>query len=289
VNDLVRDIPAASGVYFFYGTKDLLLYVGKSKKLRSRVRAHFRDKTERRMMQRVRRVAYTRTAGELGALLLELRLIKELRPMYNVASKHKRRIILAHRKKTSDGYHAVDLKAVDFIDPKKNADILGVFKHRTQAKEFFGDISKTHRLCHKLLGIERARTYCFAYHLGRCDGACEGEEPPAAYNERLESAFNARRIKSWPYKGGVVVEESSDGLSEIFLVDNWCLLGTLCRENGTRQPFVPTLHRFDYDTYKILYSFIAHPSKTLSVTGVDKRRWNALLKKARASTTSPHS
>jgi len=273
----------APGVYFFYGLDDLLLYVGKSKSLRARVRSHFRDRSERWMMKRVYRVAFRETAGELGALLLELRLIKELRPMYNVASKQKRRIILAERKRVPGGYDAVVLTAVDSIDPRKDSDILGVFKHRTQAKEFLGAIAKTHTLCHKLLGLERARTYCFGYHLGRCRGACAGEEPAAAYNERLTAAFTDRRIRSWPFRGGIVLEESSGGRSEMFLIDNWCLMGSLTTHDGEERQFVPSTHRFDYDTYKIMYGFVADPGERVILREPAKREWERLLRLSQAA------
>ncbi len=277
IQDLIASVPVSPGVYFFYGADDLLLYVGKSKSLRARVRSHFRDRSERWMMKRVHRVDYLETAGELGALLLELRLIKELRPMYNVASKQKRRIILADRRRTPEGYDAVVLKAVDTIDPGKDTDILGVFKHRTQAREFLGAISKTHALCHKLLGLERARTYCFGYHIGRCRGACAGEEPADAYNERLEAAFTYRRIRSWPFKRGIVLEESSGGRSEMFLIDNWCLMGSLTQQDGMEHQFVPSMHRFDYDTYRILYGFVADPSGRITLREPAKREWERLL------------
>lgn len=229
-------------------------------------------------MQRVRRIEVRRTAGELGAILLELRLIKELRPMHNVASKQKRRIILALRKPTPAGFHAVALKAVDAVDPTRNDDLLGVFKHTSQAKEFLAVIAKSHILCHKLLGLERSGGYCFAYHLGRCRGACCGEEPFAEYNERLEKAFEERKIRSWPFKSGIAVEESSHGRSELFLVQNWCLMGALTRSEAEHEPFVPSNHRFDYDTYKILYGFIARPQERVTIRTVGAREWKTLLR-----------
>ncbi len=277
VNDLTREIPSSPGVYFFYDRNGTLLYVGKSKALRSRVRAHFRDRSERWMMQRVERIEHRTTAGELGALLLELRLIKELRPMYNVASKQKRRIVLAERKRTPGGYDAVVLRAVDSIDPNGDKDILGVFKHKTQAREFLGAVSRTHSLCHNLLGLERSRTYCFAFHIGRCRGACCGEEPAEAYNDRLASAFHDRRIQSWPYRRGIIVRESSGDRAELFLVENWCLMGSVTRTNGKNKPFGPSAHRFDYDTYKILYDFITHRRGGVTVRTPGEREWERLL------------
>ena len=246
---IFSSFPETPGVYLFYGAEDFLLYVGKSKSLRSRIRAHFATREERKLCRRVKRIEVRETAGELGALLLESRLIKELRPLHNVASKRRRRIILAKRAPKPGGYTGVILEAVDRIDSRDTSNILGLFKHTTQAKEFLAVIARLHRLCPKLLHLEQARSYCFAHHLGRCDGACMGEEDPKSYNQRVELAFEERRVKAWPYEGRVVIEEQceSNGLREKFVIDNWCLVGGSADEE----------HRFDYDSYKILYTYLS--------------------------------
>ena len=106
----VADIPETAGVYLFYGEDieaaavgkknankssdknaqnrtQIPLYIGKSIKLRSRVMSHFqaasREAREMRIAQEIRRVEWIETAGELGALLLEARLVKELQPLLN--------------------------------------------------------------------------------------------------------------------------------------------------------------------------------------------------------------
>lgn len=203
------------------------------------------------MTRRVKRIEVRETAGELGALLLESRLIKELRPLYNVASRRGRRLILALRTDAPGGYTGVRLQAVDRIEPGHTSSILGIFKHTTQAKEYLASTARRHRLCPKLLRLEQSRNACFAYHLGRCSGACIGEEKPSAYNARLEAAFGERRVLAWPYDGPVVIEEhcEANGLHEKFVIDNWCLVGSA---SSSGEP-----HRFDYDSYKILLSHLA--------------------------------
>jgi DNA polymerase III subunit epsilon len=246
---IIPSLPSSSGVYLFYGLEDLLLYVGKSKNIRARVRSHFNTRDERWMMKRIQRIESCETAGELGALLLESRLIKELRPMYNVRARQPRRIIIARRVDNEQGYATVRLEPVDYLELKPDEPILGIFKHKTQAKEFLDEVSKSHRLCSKLLRLETSSGYCFPYHLGRCDGACMGEEEADIYNARLESAFEARRIIAWPFKRSIEIEEISANkkLQEVFVIDNWCLI----EKNKLSKK-----HRFDYDSYKILYSYI---------------------------------
>jgi len=261
IQSAISSLPTTSGVYLFYGTEDVLMYVGKSKTIRARVRAHFAARDERWLTKRIHRIETRETAGELGALLLESRLIKELRPMYNVRSRQPRRIIIARRVDNEQGYAMVKLEAVDYLDIKPNAPILGIFKHKTQAKEFLDTISKTHRLCSKLLRLETTRGCCFSYHLGLCDGACVGEEDPAAYNARVDAAFEARRIIAWPFDGSVTIEEVSKNkkLREVFVIDNWCLIGA-GQSSDSSSP-----HRFDYDSYKLLYSYVMEERTKMKV------------------------
>ena len=264
----ITTLPATSGVYLFYGADDVLMYVGKSKTIRARVRSHFAARDERWLTKRIRRIETRETAGELGALLLESRFIKELRPMYNVRSRQPRRIIIARRVDNEQGYAMVKLEAVDYLDLKPASPILGIFKHTTQAKEFLDKISKTHRLCSKLLRLETSRGCCFPYHLGLCDGACIGEEDPAAYNARVDAAFEARRIIAWPFDGPVTVEEISKDkkLREVFVIDNWCLIGTGKRNSCAGQSGSSSSpHRFDYDSYKLLYSYVMEEGNKVKI------------------------
>jgi DNA polymerase-3 subunit epsilon len=187
--------------------------------------------------------------------------------MYNVRSRQPRRIIIARRVENEQGYATVKLEAVDYLDLKTDSPILGIFKHKTQAKEFLNTISKTHRLCPKLLRLETAHNYCFAYHLGHCSGACMGEEDAAAYNVRLEAAFEARRVIAWPFHGPITIREFSKDkkFHEVFVIDNWCLVKSYKGEQkraelpsiplGTKQLYSCD-HRFDYDSYKIIYSYV---------------------------------
>jgi DNA polymerase-3 subunit epsilon len=255
-------LPQGPGVYLLYGKAGELLYVGKSVNLRDRVRSHFTVEgasgKELAMRQQIDRVEYRQTVGELGALLLESQLIKELRPIYNTMARQARKLIVARQYADSCGYHRISLEEIDHIDPGDTTMIMAVFKHRKQAAETLAALSKTHQLCHKLLGLEETRSYCFPYHLNQCRGACAGEEPPHAYNFRLAEAFAERRVKAWPFNGGIGIDErSSLGESgELFLVDNWCLLSRLrYSEDGIHgQSAGP--QRFDYDSYKILSRYL---------------------------------
>ena len=258
----IEKLPETCGVYLLHGKEGELLYVGKSVNIKERVRSHFsNDHTssrEMKMCQQVQRVEARPTAGELGALLLESRLIKELRPVYNVASRRHRDIVIARRVMSAEGYARIELEGIDHIDPAEASSILAIFKHMRQATEFLERVSKEHRLCLKLAGLQRTHSYCFAYHLHQCNGACVGEEEPALYNARVEMAFAERRIKAWPYGGAILIEERDDetGEGEVFLVDQWCLVSSFRYSDHGYQLKISGPHRFDYDAYRILLRYV---------------------------------
>ena len=85
--DLLDTAPAGCGVYVFYGEGDAPLYVGRSVRVRQRLRLHLtgerRSSKDLRLAQQVRRVEWRATGGELGAMLAEAQWIASLRPAQN--------------------------------------------------------------------------------------------------------------------------------------------------------------------------------------------------------------
>ncbi|WP_244816116.1 exonuclease domain-containing protein [Caballeronia sp. Lep1P3] len=89
--ETIERIPAGCGVYVFYGDDDAPLYVGRSVRLRQRVRSHLtgprRSAKDLRLAALVRRVEWRATGGEIGALLAEAQLTAAVRPALNRAPK----------------------------------------------------------------------------------------------------------------------------------------------------------------------------------------------------------
>jgi DNA polymerase III subunit epsilon len=278
--DDMRRLPEEPGVYLFFGKDGELLYVGKSKNIRARVQGHFtndhRSAKEMEMCRSLHKVEARTTPGELGALLLESRLIKELRPIFNSVSRSTRKMLVARRRLGTSGYVTVTLEEIEHIPRGDHQSILAVFKSSRQAQETLRKMAKEHRLCLGLLGLERNRGYCFGYHLHQCNGACGGEEPPAVYNQRLHDAFARRLVKTWPYKGSVLIEERNprSGDGEAFLVNNWCLMSTIRFSEVGIDKRVADGNRFDYDTYKILSRYLSDPSnkRNMRVVGEAETR-----------------
>lgn len=260
----VTKLPERPGVYFFHGKKDELLYVGKSRKIRTRVRSHFSADAlsgrGRDMLSEIRRIEYQETVSELGALLLESHLIKTRAPVYNIRERERHALCLAREYTDAAGYSRVELGYADTIERGEETSILGVYKSTKQAKELLTALVKDYALCPALLGLEKIESSptregsraCFSHQLEGCVGACAGTEKPRHYNKRFREAFDKQRLKHWPYAGPVAIEEQApDGGKELFVVDNWRLLAALTLEDGEWAELVPARFRFDYDAYKI--------------------------------------
>ena len=85
----LKNLPTQPGVYLYRNENDKVIYVGKAKNLRNRVRSYFQssrnhDPKTRRLVKRIRRIETILVDSEVEALILEANLIKEHRPRYNV-------------------------------------------------------------------------------------------------------------------------------------------------------------------------------------------------------------
>lgn len=82
-------IPSRPGVYILKGDKEKVLYVGKAKNLKNRIRTYFQrssylDARKKKMVRIIKSFSYIVTANELEALILESTLIKQYKPKYNI-------------------------------------------------------------------------------------------------------------------------------------------------------------------------------------------------------------
>jgi DNA polymerase-3 subunit epsilon len=265
------DIPETPGVYLFYGENNVVLYVGKSINLRARVMSHFsgdhRDNRDMRIGREITRIDWIETGGELGALIEEARLVKQLAPVHN---RRLRRIaeLCSWRWAPGDAGAPPALVSARDLDPARMEDLHGLFRSRASALEAMREIATAHRLCPILLGLERRKGPCFAYQLKRCRGACIGKETQASHALRLAQALAGLRMRPWPFRGRIGVREETPGgaRAEVIVLDRWCYLGTARSEQELHElQESPPRPVFDLDTYKILTRFLARPQSSSRV------------------------
>ncbi|VVE37422.1 Excinuclease cho [Pandoraea eparura] len=258
-DDAVDALPNRPGVYLFYGEGDTLLYVGKSVDIRARVRSHFSSDhqvaKDLRISQEIRRVEARRTAGELGALLLESQLVKQLQPVHNRQLRRTAQLYSWQLAPDADTPQLVSAKAVDFASAKA---LFGTFSSRTRAQSALRALADEHRLCCAQLGLETvgAGRPCFGYQVKRCDGVCVGKVPLAAHTERVREALATLQLHTWPYDGPIAIEEHGADATEVdyHVIDRWQYLGSVASREAL-DAFVDTLPAvtgFDPDIYRLL-------------------------------------
>ena len=177
-------LPSDPGVYIFRNDAGQPLYVGKSVSLRSRARAHFCAPSG--WTDRAAIVDYRPTHSELGALVLENRLIKEWKPTGNKALKRTDHWAFI-RCRLDIEYPVLEAAA----DPAGGHAInVGPIKGLRTAQDIADQLTSMFRLrhCGRRLHL---REHASAYgQMGRCCSPCLGDLDPNAYRRQLEKALS---------------------------------------------------------------------------------------------------
>ena len=187
----LKTLPLGPGVYQFFDTEDVIIYVGKAKNLKRRVSSYFhKDHSDyaktRVLVKKIERIEYILVENEMDALLLENNLIKKRQPRYNVLLK--------------------DDKTYPWICIKKER-FPRIFSTRNVVKdgsEYFGPyvssksikvllvlINQLYKLrsCTFNLSAQNIENQkfkvCLDYHIKKCLGPCEGHQDEEAYSQTI--------------------------------------------------------------------------------------------------------
>lgn len=267
-------LPDTPGVYLFYDERDILLYVGKSVHLRSRVLSHFsgdhRSSTDARISQQVRRIETIETAGELGALLREAQLIKVRQPVYNRRLRRHKDLCAIQWDADNPNAKPPQVIQAGKLVPAELGRLFGVFRTRKIAQNTLRALAEENGLCLKWMGLEKGKGACFGYQLKKCRGVCIGEEAELQHRLRMYEALSALRLQTWPFEGAIGIRERCEesGRSEVHVVDHWCYMGSMTHDGTPNAPCDTSRvllegdakPAFDLDTYKLLVRHLQkHP------------------------------
>ncbi|PSQ70944.1 MAG: excinuclease ABC subunit C [Bacteroidetes bacterium QH_9_67_14] len=185
-------LPPDPGVYKHLDDEERVLYVGKAKNLRSRVRSYFhqsrpRDGRIRAMLKKVADLDVIVTDTEAEALILENNLIKEHQPRYNVNLKDDK----------TYPYICVKNERFPRVFPtrtleKDGSDYFGPYTDSSNMKEVLGVVRSAFKLRTCKLDLKQEKIdagkydVCLEYHIENCKGPCEGYQSEADYNETIE-------------------------------------------------------------------------------------------------------
>ena len=194
LKEQVAMLPLLPGCYLFKNSKEEVIYVGKAKRLRNRVRSYFVDSGDhsakvRAMVRQIASMQHIVVDSETDALLLENSLIKSLQPRYN---------ILLKDDKT---YPWIAITAEEFpriISTRQlvrdGSQYFGPYGSATTQKAILEFIRETIplRTCRLRLNdkdiANNKYSVCLEYHLGNCAGPCIGKCSHDKYNEYITIA-----------------------------------------------------------------------------------------------------
>jgi DNA polymerase III subunit epsilon len=192
---LADALPHAPGVYRFLGRDGAVLYVGKSKDLRSRVKSYFYGDARKRiedLLAATVSVDGEPCGSELEALVVEARRIRQHEPRFNRRGRGWRRYAFL---KLDPGEAFPRLKVVRAARAEDGCSYLGPFGTNAQArlaKEALEEVFPIRR-CTRSMGRSTRFAPCALADIGRCQAPCDGRSDPERYGElvrRLDSSLS---------------------------------------------------------------------------------------------------
>lgn len=191
--DMVQDIPIDPGVYFFHGSSGKILYIGKAKCLRKRVRSYVHNlKNRRSKIKRLIRwtesVNYQVCQSEQEALFLESRLILEHQPSYNTAMKYGRKACYI-RINMGDDFPRLERVAETQQD---SARYFGPLSSRRWTDEAIDVLQRIFmvRTCQEVITPRVGHRACLQYDIKRCFAPCAALITKEPYREMIMNIIN---------------------------------------------------------------------------------------------------
>ena len=187
----LKNLPSSPGVYLFKNASGKIIYIGKAKNLRNRVRTYFQnsnrlDPKTVRLVSKVVDFDLMVTESEVEALILEANLVHEHKPRYNVALKDDKHF--PYIKITSEPFPRVLI--VRRLE-KDGATYFGPYTSSKGMRQTVIFLSRlfTIRTCNLIIPAPEGKSHkvCLDYHIKRCGGPCEGLQSEAEYKELVDS------------------------------------------------------------------------------------------------------
>ena len=195
----IRNAPVDPGCYLYKSESGKIIYIGKAKHLRNRVKSYFssdksHDPKTSSMLKRIQDVEFIVTHSEIEALILENTLIKEHKPRYNIflrddktfpyvriTNEHFPRVFIT-RKKVDDGSKYFG----PYTETRAIREILRIIK------KVFTVRTCSYRLDHDVVNAKKVKL-CLQYHIHNCEGPCQqlvNEKDYLQMIEQVESFLN---------------------------------------------------------------------------------------------------
>ncbi len=202
LKDKLNTLPLDPGVYIMKDLKGTIIYVGKAKKLKSRINQYFvgaHDYKTTKLVSRVADFDYIVTRTEKEALILEINLIKQHRPRFNIMFMDDKSY--PYLKITQEPYPR--LRVVRDLKKDKKATYFGPYPDATAAHQM-------RKLLNDLYPLRQCeimpKKVCLYYHLGQCLGPCQFNIDPEIYKTMVAEITDALRGNNKVLKNKLLAE-----------------------------------------------------------------------------------
>ncbi len=178
------NIPSRSGIYIMKDDKSNILYIGKAKNLKNRVKSYFvknQNYKTQKLVEKIKDIEFVITDNEEEAFLLESNMIKRYRPPYNIELKDQQRY--TYLRITNEAFPRLMVarrtRTGEFLG---GGSIYGPFTRGSSKMLSIGLLRKTFkiRICKRL-----PKEACLEYHLGNCEAPCQFKYAQEQYTKHI--------------------------------------------------------------------------------------------------------
>ncbi len=178
------NIPSQPGIYLMKDEDDTIIYIGKAKNLKNRVKSYFsknQNYKTQKLVEKINDIEFVLTDNEGEAYLLESNMIKRYRPTYNIELKDQQRY--TYLRLTDEKYPrllvARRIRTGKFLGKGK---VFGPFTSGSSKLLTIGTLRKAFkiRICKTL-----PKKACLEYHLGNCEAPCEFRDAQKKYSKHV--------------------------------------------------------------------------------------------------------
>lgn len=197
----LNNMPILPGVYLFKNENDKIIYVGKAKNLKNRVKSYFQNRIDTpktaALVSKIHDIELIVTDTEIEALVLENNLIKEFKPRYNVNLKDDKSF--PYIRVTNEPYPRI-FSTREII--KDGSKYFGPYTNVREMKSSLRMINQIFKIrsCNYDINEEAIQKkkfkVCLDYHIKKCDGPCEGLISQRSYNEMVNQVVKLLRGKT---------------------------------------------------------------------------------------------
>jgi excinuclease ABC subunit C len=197
----LRNLPDSPGVYLFKNSHNKIIYIGKARRLKNRVRTYFQasghpDPKTERMISQVTDFELVVTDNELESLILEANLVREHKPRYNVLLKDDKHFPYI---KVTTGEPFPQVLVVRRLE-RDNATYFGPYTSSKGMRRTLALLTRLFKIrtCDLVIPHPDGKPYkvCLDYSIQRCGGPCEGYQSQEEYRKLVDAVIMVLKGKS---------------------------------------------------------------------------------------------